>query len=181
MSEYRGIVEIAKTVRETLKKELPECKFSVVVDQYSMGCSLNVALMSAPFEVFGSDRDTAGNIRHSDYAQLNHYTLLRDEGFDQWNGQNNGNDLTKAAWDTLKHATRIALFEHWDKSDITTDYFHTNFYYHLNIGKWNKPFQVTGPKDKVLLSGTVAEFEGAANSGKMISLSGLAAALNTGG
>lgn len=28
---------------------------------------------------------------------------------------------------------------HWDKSDISTDYFHCAYYYSLSIGKWDKP------------------------------------------
>lgn len=30
----------------------------------------------------------------------------------------------------------------YDKSDISTDYFCTAYYVDLNIGKWNKPYQV---------------------------------------
>ena len=28
----------------------------------------------------------------------------------------------------------------YDNSDSQTDYFDVNFYTHLNLGKWNKPF-----------------------------------------
>jgi hypothetical protein len=30
----------------------------------------------------------------------------------------------------------------WDKSDIQTDYFNVGWYISVNIGKWNKPYQV---------------------------------------
>ena len=30
----------------------------------------------------------------------------------------------------------------FDESDIQTDYFHTAYYLHVAIGKWNKPFKV---------------------------------------
>ena len=29
--------------------------------------------------------------------------------------------------------------DYWDKSDIMTDYFHTSFYYNIEVGQWNKP------------------------------------------
>ena len=31
----------------------------------------------------------------------------------------------------------------FDKSDIMTDYFHTAWYNDINIGQWNKPYQLT--------------------------------------
>jgi hypothetical protein len=31
----------------------------------------------------------------------------------------------------------------WDKSDIQTDYFNVGWYISVNIGRWNKPYQVT--------------------------------------
>jgi hypothetical protein len=32
--------------------------------------------------------------------------------------------------------------EWFDKSDIQSDYFHTAYYIDVNIGKWNKPYQL---------------------------------------
>jgi len=31
----------------------------------------------------------------------------------------------------------------YDRSDAQTDYFDTAYYYDINIGKWNRPYQVT--------------------------------------
>lgn len=31
----------------------------------------------------------------------------------------------------------------YDKSDIMTDYFNTAYYYHINVGKWDKPYILT--------------------------------------
>ena len=30
----------------------------------------------------------------------------------------------------------------WDRSDIQSDYFDVGFYVNVNIGKWNKPFEI---------------------------------------
>lgn len=30
----------------------------------------------------------------------------------------------------------------WDESDIQTDYFNVGWYIDVNIGKWNKPYQI---------------------------------------
>lgn len=31
----------------------------------------------------------------------------------------------------------------YDRSDITTDYFDTAYYFNIHVGKWNKPYTVT--------------------------------------
>jgi hypothetical protein len=136
--EYKSIKEIAKEVRIELKKQFPNCKFSVVKESYSMGQSLTVSLMSAPFEAVQSMIDVNGNKHEKYYFQLNQYQLKND--FDYNENICNGIKLTKEAFEVLKKATEIANKENWDKSDIQSDYFNVNFYFHLAIGKWDKPF-----------------------------------------
>jgi len=41
------------------------------------------------------------------------------------------------AFDALKSAG------HYDNSDAQIDYFDTAYYYRINVGKWNKPYQFT--------------------------------------
>jgi hypothetical protein len=45
------IKEIAKLVRADLK-QFKDCKFSVSIERYSMGQSLNVYIMQTPFDVY---------------------------------------------------------------------------------------------------------------------------------
>ena len=59
--------------------------------------------------------------------------------------KNNGITLTQEAWDCMAAAFKIANKDNWDKSDIQTDYFNVNYYLHLAIGKWDKPFTETQP------------------------------------
>jgi hypothetical protein len=33
--------------------------------------------------------------------------------------------------------------DYYDNSDAQTDYFDTAYYVHVNIGKWNKPYELT--------------------------------------
>lgn len=143
MSEYRNIKDIAATIRENLKREFPQCKFSVQIERYSMGQSLHVALMRAPFEAFSNRYNTDGSDRERDYAQLNEFTLRDPDLNVQQNRICNGVFLTADAWDTMKRVEQIMNAENWDRSDSMTDYFDVNYYTHLNIGKWNKPFEVT--------------------------------------
>ena len=47
------------------------------------------------------------------------------------------------ALEYLEKAKEIMYAEHWDKSDIMTDYFHCAYYVNINIGRWNKPYKFT--------------------------------------
>jgi hypothetical protein len=59
------------------------------------------------------------------YEQLNHFYLERYE-----NGE------------ILKRIAEIANKGNYDKSDIMTDYFEVGFYFRLQVGKWDKHFEL---------------------------------------
>ena len=135
-----GITDIAERVRFFTKKQYPDCKFSVTIERYSGGQSMDIALMSAPFEVFNKEytKDKNGNVyneRDWEYSQLNKYSLGKEA-----DGYCNGSYLTPKAVEVLKFAYDVATAYNFDDSDGMIDYFHTNFYLHLAIGRWNKPF-----------------------------------------
>lgn len=132
------ITEIAKKVRKQLKAEFPECRFSVRIERYSMGQSMSISLMKAPFAAFAKTEDVNGNQRTGDYAQLNQFQLRREPNEYICNGL----FLTPDAWRVMKRADEIQSCYNWDNSDSMTDYFDVNFYFHPEIGQWNKPFEV---------------------------------------
>jgi len=131
------IKEIAKEVRTRLAKEFSKCKFSVSIQRYAGGQSLHVSLMSGPFDAFAQAEDTNGNIRESDYAQLNHFQFnnTKDDEY-----ISNGSYLTKTAFNIMARVYSITREYNWDNSEPQTDYFDVHFYVHLNIGQWDKPF-----------------------------------------
>ena len=45
------------------------------------------------------------------------------------------------ALEYLEKAKAIMYVEHWDESDVMTDYFHCSFYIDMQIGRWNKPYK----------------------------------------
>ena len=142
MSNYRSVKDIAATARQNLKAEFPDCKFSVTVKD---GRSLTVALMQAPFKVFEKDTTIYGS-KNDGSAQLNHHFMTHDraERYDYQTGQvvhrcNGGVFMTEKAWAVMVRACEIGNAENWDKSDIQTAYFNCNYYFNLNIGKWDKP------------------------------------------
>lgn len=45
------------------------------------------------------------------------------------------------ALEYLEKAKAIMHEDHWDKSDIQSDYFNCSFYVNISIGRWNKPYK----------------------------------------
>lgn len=137
MDKYRDIKDIAKDVRKQLREEFPQCKFSVTIYRFSMGQSMTIALMGAPFAAFAKDEDVNGNRREDAYAQLNQYQLRKEPEEHICNGAY----LTPEAWAVMKRADEVQREYNWNNSDSQTDYFDVNFYFHPQIGKWDKPFE----------------------------------------
>lgn len=49
--------------------------------------------------------------------------------------------------------------DYYDRSDAMTDYFDTAYYMDLNIGRWDKPYQLTGaPYQKPAASGSLIDY-----------------------
>ena len=147
-----SIKDIAKIMRGKLKEKFPECTFSVIKESYSMGCSLHISLMKAPFVAItkqgGTDHRT-NEFAESEYPlkqhqQLNQYRFNSDYESDSYgflDGFNNGSVLTKECFDAMAEVYKMAENFNYDDSDAMIDYFSTNFYLHLNVGKWNKEFE----------------------------------------
>ena len=113
--------EITKIVRQRLKKEFSECKFSVRYKSFAGGSSISCALVSAPFDVFTEDLKDG-------YIQVNHFYIEKE------------NIFTDKAKEVLKKVTHMFTSFNYDDSDAQIDYFSTNFYFHLEVGQWDKPF-----------------------------------------
>ena len=60
--------------------------------------------------------------------QVNHYWL--DTSF------------SGVALEYLEKVKAIMSVDHWDKSDIQSDYFHCAYYMNIDIGKWDKAYVV---------------------------------------
>ena len=63
-----------------------------------------------------------------DYIQVNHYHI--DSGF------------TGEAAECLNAITDLMHVDHWDKSDIQSDYFHCAYYVNIHVGRWNKKYEL---------------------------------------
>lgn len=123
-----------------------------------MGSSITVALMKADrkikqdFDKIPRDRldlynlrqyspyslEDLRNIQESDYNQLSENSFYHYQTYGKhWC---NGAFLTLQGYMFLKRVCQIVEQYHYVDSDIQTDYYNTNFYFHLQLGKWDKPF-----------------------------------------
>ena len=46
------------------------------------------------------------------------------------------------ALEYLEKVKEIMYADHWDHSDIQTDYFNCSYYVNIDIGRWNKPYKL---------------------------------------
>ena len=147
-----GTKEIARLVRQQLKTEYLNSKFSVRTEYFAGGSAIHLNLMATDIQVIRSPEDISEddifrldydleNIkkRQSEkYHQLNQYVLKEDYQKDRWC---NGVFLTEEGHKMLQRVVQIVEQYNYNNSDSMTDYFDVNFYCHYSIGKWDKPFE----------------------------------------
>lgn len=115
--------EISVKIREFCKTVYPDCKFSVTTDSGTWCTSINIALMEAPYFPFVDEN-------HKTYSSVNHYHIDSDT------------ELTERTKEMMRTVIAYAQSYNYDDSDSMTDYFDTNFYLSVYVGKWDKPFKV---------------------------------------
>ena len=139
---------ITKLTREFIKTNLKGYRFSITTSKYSGGASISIDLMGAPHAAFETPNPelVPNNVRFSmpnglehamksweyninkNHAQVNHYYI------------DNAYYLTTKTREVLKTVYKFVNSFNYDDSDAQIDYFDTNFYVHMSVGKWDKPF-----------------------------------------
>jgi len=161
-SKYNGsmtLKDICKAVRSELKKMYPDCKFSVSKETYSGGGSITLSLMSAPSNPFNPltdeikekiERNTQrafGKFWEKQLEQaIENYKKTTTQDWHHGLNQFYISDdicLTEKTKEIMTRALGVLQSYNYDDSDSSIDYFHTNFYVHASIGKWDKPFLQT--------------------------------------
>jgi hypothetical protein len=122
---------IAKALKAVVPKDW---KYSLSVDNHS---TIVMTIKSAPVDLIEEVVRVNNNRNCADYQKfqnkpesvgVNPYWL--DTQFDK----------NLAVFQAIKDAMYSAGW--YDNSDIQTDYFNTAYYIDINLGRWNKPFQV---------------------------------------
>lgn len=133
--------ETVTKVREALKVLNKEYGMKTSVSGTNSS-SLNVRISSGKIDLIGNYIETVGAanvmrdyeevakyVKRTGYIQVNHYWL--DTAY------------TGRALEYLEKVKAIMAVDHWDKSDIQSDYFHCAYYMNIHIGAWNKSFEAT--------------------------------------
>jgi len=113
-------------IRKELKAKFPEYKFGVRKGSGSL--SVDVTIKSGPADFVDP--------RGRGYIQINQYHLGNYGPHEQF---------LREIVDVIKTAPSRGEGFHkgdvwYDRSDAMTDYFDTAYYFHINVGAWNKPY-----------------------------------------
>ena len=66
-----------------------------------------------------------------------------ESGYEQVNTYHYKNHYSGKALEIMEKIVKcLYSADYYDHSDAQTDYFNTAYYVHLNVGRWNKPFEV---------------------------------------
>jgi hypothetical protein len=84
------------------------------------------------------DIATLKEVQESGYHQLSENSFYHYQRYNEY--WHNGVFLTYQGYMLLKRVCQIVEQYHYVDSDIQTDYYNTNFYFHLQIGDYDKPF-----------------------------------------
>jgi len=116
-----------KAIRQELKDKFPKWKFSVRKGAGSLSVDVNIMQGTESFD------DHFSNGRR--YAQVNQY-WIKDHFKDTSERQ-----AIEMINEIMHNAPgRAGGRVYFDESDAMTDYFHTAFYTHLSIGKWDQDY-----------------------------------------
>ena len=124
-------------------------KYSLAVKNHM---SISCTILAGPLDFIGNFKAVTGDKfkvipgREIDSLQVNMYWIN-----DHFSGIYA--DILAQCADALKAA------DYYDRSDAMIDYFDTAYYMDLNIGRWDKPYQLTGaPYQKPAASGSLIDY-----------------------
>lgn len=154
-SRYDGslsTVEIAKIIRCYCKEKYPTWKFSVTSRYFAGGSEISIALMEAPVDIF--DREYFKLPKNPEYRRCSGYRM------DTWNFEKMSaageyhmqlhtiRERESAPWfndigyQVIHDVFSFMQSYNYDDSDSMIDYFSCNFYYSIDIGKYNKGMKI---------------------------------------
>lgn len=116
-----------QAIRTELKQKFPKWRFSVRKGAGSLSVDVNILQGTESFD------DHFHNGRR--YAQVNQYWIA-----DHFKDSSERQAIEMINEIMHNAPGRAGGRVYFDESDAMTDYFHTAFYTHLSIGKWDKDY-----------------------------------------
>jgi hypothetical protein len=146
--------DIAPIVRRYVKDVYPTWKFSVRTEYFANGCAINITLTEVPENIFPDEK-----IRESALAKQGTWQSYEEayqciqkvveSGYMQ-NWQWHYSWMSDKAIAVLQDVEALIQSYRYDDSDNRFDYFDTNFYTHLDIGKGrNKPLKIVPRRERI--------------------------------
>ncbi|MDM9944063.1 LPD29 domain-containing protein [Clostridioides difficile] len=111
--------DIGKIVRKYVKETYSEYKFSITTSSSEIA----VNLMEAPESIFNKGLE-------KNYMPINNHSISSNK------------ELNSIGKSVLNDLYSLLKSYNYNDSDAMIDYFDTNFYIYLRIGKWDKPFKI---------------------------------------
>lgn len=147
-SSSNSVADITKLIRDYVKTNYKDYKFSVTKRYYN---SINVVLVSSKENAFETPSIEKF---YSNGHSLKQY-MTEDEAMGYWTraietGDHGVNQyyleddymLTDKSKAMFKDIVQFINSYNYDDSDSQIDYFHTNFYLNMSIGKWDKKYTI---------------------------------------
>jgi hypothetical protein len=125
-----------KAIRNELKAQFPDFKFGVRKGAGSL--SVDVSIKSGPVDFIENYNQVTGDRKGclaEGYLQINQYWFQDHFDSEAKNMIEQVLRIIKIAPSTIPGGRRW-----FDESDAMTDYFHTAYYIHLQVGDWNQPY-----------------------------------------
>lgn len=127
-----------KIIKANLDKVLKPLgiKYSLRVDNHM---SINCTIKSGAVDFIGNFKANTGD----QFTTIPNKELSSIQVNPYWYSEHftgEARDIINQVIDALKSA------DYYDRSDAMIDYFDTAYYMHLNVGDWNKPYELKGTK-----------------------------------
>lgn len=105
--------------------------------------SLTLKISEGSIDFIGNYCDTIIERKHYMNDADSVVKYVQSSGSIQINQYYLDTQFSGKALEYLEKAKAIMHVDHWDESDIMTDYFHCAYYVSMNVGRWDKPYKLT--------------------------------------
>lgn len=134
---YINATEV-KAIREALKTEFGKSmKFSVRKGAGGLSVTVSIMKGDVDFSELWSGK-TEGDYNYG-YFEINQYWIERNHTEEHAKIFNKIVEIIK----TAPYNAGVSRRPWFDESDAMTDYFHTAYYFHLEVGAYDKPYENT--------------------------------------
>lgn len=104
--------------------------------------SLTLKISEGSIDFIGNYCDTIIERKHYMNDADSVVKYVQSSGSIQINQYYLDTQFSGKALEYLEKAKAIMHVDHWDESDIMTDYFHCAYYVSMNVGRWDKPYKL---------------------------------------